>query len=103
MRDDPVLVKPSPPVRGLFPDTAAWLARYQQARHDITAAIRRVPSVVETFRQLAPGELYRIVWTPEMLTALREKSAVWSHNKDPETKPERSKRIHATNSSHPKE
>jgi len=82
MTDDAVIIKQKPTVLGQLLDTKAWLNRYRQARHDIVAVLRHVPSVVETFRQRAPQELYRIVWTPEMMTALRDGETVWKRNKD---------------------
>ena len=82
MQDEPIVVKRDLSVRGVFSDTRVWLARYRQARHDVVAALRQIPGFVETVRQLAPTELYRIEWSPEMITALREGSAVWRSNKE---------------------
>ena len=82
MMEDAVIIKRDPAVRGLILDTKAWLNRYWRARQDIVAVLRQVPSLVETFRHFNPQELYRIVWTPEMMTALREGNAVWKRGKD---------------------
>lgn len=82
MKDGPLVVKQDLSIRGVFADTQAWRARYRQARHNVVAALRQLPGFIETFCQLAPTELYRIEWSPEMITALREGSAVWRRNKE---------------------
>src|SRR2546425_1579848 len=82
MAEDPIVIKSETTVRGEFPDTREWLARYVRGRQDIVAALRHVPAFVEAFRQLVPNELYRIVWSPEMVTAIRERSAVWKPAED---------------------
>lgn len=81
-KDEPLVVTQTLSVRGVFLDTQAWRARYQQARHDVVAVLRQLPGFLETFRQLAPTALYRIEWSPEMVTALREGHAHWKRNKE---------------------
>src|SRR5206468_9033308 len=80
--EDAVIIKRETAVHGAFPDTHAWQTRYTRVRQDLIAALRQIPGFVETFRQLAPHELYRIVWSPEMVTAIKDGSAVWKQAKD---------------------
>ena len=82
MAEESVIVTREAPVRGTHLDTRVWQARYTQATQDLLNALRQVPAFIETFRQLAPHDLYRIVWSPEMVAAIREGSAAWKRGKD---------------------
>src|SRR5262249_29401484 len=81
LMEDTVIIERETAVHGAFPDTHAWQTRYTRARQDLIAALRQIPGSVEAFRQLAPHELYRIVWSPEMVTAIKEGSAAWKRGK----------------------
>lgn len=82
MAEDSLFIRHPTRIRGELPDTRAWLDRYERSRREVVAALRRIPVVVDTFRQLHPDELYRIVWSPEMMAVLRDGSAVWKRSKD---------------------
>lgn len=77
-----VVVERHPEVRGELPDTREWLEVFDRRRSEIVTMLRRVPALAEAFKDLRAGEVYRIEWPAEVLSAIREGKVVWNPAKD---------------------